>query len=58
LNEFSILASFSRENPDIYRVGFSEEGAIVSVEDIVSGVKKMVERDTLRYPRNISILPE
>lgn len=58
MNEFSLLASFSRQNPDIYRVGFSEEGGIISVEDIMSGVRKLVPTDTIRYPRNVTNLPE
>ena len=58
MNEFSLLASFSRQNPDIYRVGFSEEGGIISVEDIMSVVRKLVPTDTIRYPRNVTNLPE
>lgn len=57
-NEFSLLASFSRENPDIFRVGFSENGELMSVEDIITGVKKLVQTNTFQYPREVKNLPE
>ncbi len=57
-DQFSLLASFSRENPDIFRVGFSENGELMSVEDIITGVKKLVQTNTFQYPRWVKNLPE
>ncbi len=39
-------------------MGFSEDGEVMSVEDIVTGVRKLVQTNTFQYPRGVKNLPE